>query len=255
MTTSKSTRQSSPRKLSALPLRVEPDLQGLPLASPARRLCAFALDCVLLFLPSIAVTVAIAAFSLWLADPGAYRAVKTLFDPRATQEEQIESWGALAPVLVRTRAQGLPPEVAVAVRANDPRRAGEILSDYSIAISISPGDDPNPLEPGHIRIELERLVPRGLRPAALFGVAAFYFTWLTASRRRTVGKWVFGIRVRRLDDRPVSWWQSFERFGGYLASLGTIGLGLFDFWRDPNRRLAHDRIAGTVVLRTAPPLY
>src|SRR5260221_826328 len=32
-------------------------------------------------------------------------------------------------------------------------------------------------------------------------------------------------------------------------SAGTFGLGLLDFWREPNRRLAHDRLSNTVVVR------
>jgi uncharacterized RDD family membrane protein YckC len=136
------------------------------------------------------------------------------------------------------------------VEESDLRRAGELLSQYSFDVSMTPGPETRPLTPDHIRVEVEKLIPRGLRSAAMFGVAALYFTFFAAGRRpATIGKWLLGIRVRRLDDRRLSWWESFERFGGYLASLGTFGFGLLDFWRDANRRLAHDRIANTVVLR------
>ncbi len=40
-----------------------------------------------------------------------------------------------------------------------------------------------------------------------------------------------------------------ERFGGYFASFGTFGLGLLDLWREPNRRLTHDRVSNTIVVR------
>ena len=43
--------------------------------------------------------------------------------------------------------------------------------------------------------------------------------------------------------------ESFDRFGGYTQVPGTLFFGLTDLWRDPNRRLAHDRGANTVVLR------
>lgn len=241
----------APRKLVASPLEVDPGLLGQSLASPVRRVLAFLLDCALLFFPSVAVAAAAAALSLWFTDPAALRAITTLFSGRPQDEARItQSMGALAPVLVRIQAPGLPPSVALAVEESDLERAGELLSEYSIDISLSPGADAGPRAPGHILVEAERLVPRGLRSAALFGMAALYFTFF-ASRRRaaTIGKWLLGIRVRRLDGRPLTWWQSFERFGGYLASLGTFGVGLLDFWRDANRRLAHDRIANTVVLR------
>jgi len=241
----------TPRTLSAHPLRVDSDLVGLPLASPIRRLLAFLLDGALLFFPSVAVAGAAAALSLWFTDPAALRAITTLFSGAPQEQARLtESLGALAPVLVRLQAPGLPPAVALAVEESDLVRAGELLSDYSIDISLSPGSDASVLAPGHILVEADRLVPRGLQSAAMFGMAALYFTFFTSRRRAaTIGKWLLGIRVRRLDGRPLTWRESFERFGGYLASLGTFGLGLLDFWRDPNRRLAHDRIAGTVVLR------
>jgi uncharacterized RDD family membrane protein YckC len=241
----------APRTLSASPLRVHPNLEKLPLASPFRRVLAFALDAALLFFPSLAVAAAAATLSLWITDPAALSAIRTLFGGQPLEEARVvEHMGALAPMLVRLQAPGLPPSAALAVEESDLGRAGEILSEYSIDISLSPGADAKAVAPGHILVEAERLVPRGFRSAAMFGIAALYFAFFTArGRSATIGKWILGIRVARLDGRPLTWWESFERFGGYLASLGTFGLGLLDFWRDPNRRLAHDRITGTVVLR------
>jgi uncharacterized RDD family membrane protein YckC len=232
------------------PLGVHGDLLGKALASPLRRLLAFLVDAALLLLPSAVVAIAVAALSLWFTDPAAFQAIQDLFS-RQPQGDVVRTLGELAPVLVRIQAPGLPPSVALAVEESDLTRAGEILSEYSIDISLTPGEDGSPLMPGHIRLESERLIPRGFRSAAALAVAALYFTFLTWGRRSaTIGKWLAGIRVRRLDGRPLTLWESFERFGGYLASVGTFGFGLLDFWRDPNRRLAHDRISNTVVLRT-----
>jgi uncharacterized RDD family membrane protein YckC len=234
------------------PLGVRADLLGRPLASPRRRLAAFLFDGILLLLPSAAVAVAAAALSLWFTDPAALQALTELFSGQPhEQQDVVRSLGEVAPVLVRVQAPGLPPSVALAVEESDLTRAGEILSEYSIDISLTPGDDGSPLAPGHVRLESQRLIPRGFRSVAALAVAALYFTFFTWGRRAaTIGKWLAGIRVRRLDGRPLTLWESFERFGGYLASIGTFGLGLLDFWRDPNRRLAHDRISNTVVLRT-----
>ena len=75
------------------------------------------------------------------------------------------------------------------------------------------------------------------------------FTIFTAGRRQaTPGKLLLGLRVLKLDGRPLTTWEGFERFGGYFISVGTFGLGLVDLWRDPNRRLAHDRVSNTVVV-------
>lgn len=82
------------------------------------------------------------------------------------------------------------------------------------------------------------------------GWSGLYFTFFLGWwRGRTPGKRLLGIRVVRLDGRPLSFWVSFERFGGYAASLFT---GLEGFGRliwDPNRQALEDKLAGTVVIR------
>jgi hypothetical protein len=241
----------TPRRFSATHLEVDRDLGGMTIASPMRRLVAFAVDVIVLIVPSIVVAVGIAALALRISDPAAFKAIRTLYVERSGDEAvTVRALGDLAPVLVRLNAPGLPPDVAVAVRDGDLGHAGELLADLDLDVSLSPGPNRNPVPPGHFRLEVERLVPRGLRSIAMFGLAALYFSFFTArGRSRTPGKWLLGIRVLRLDGRPLTWWESFERFGGYLASLGTFGFGLLDFWRDPNRRMAHDRISGTVVVK------
>ncbi|MEO8198248.1 MAG: hypothetical protein ABI689_16135 [Thermoanaerobaculia bacterium] len=47
----------------------------------------------------------------------------------------------------------------------------------------------------------------------------------------------------------LSSFNAIERFGAYFGILGTLGLGILDLWRDPNRRLGHDRAVDTVVVR------
>lgn len=85
------------------------------------------------------------------------------------------------------------------------------------------------------------------------GWAGLYFTFFLGRwEGRTPGKRLLGIRVVRLDGRPLGYWVSFERYGGYAASLFT---GLEGFARliwDPNRQALEDRLAGTVVLRDTP---
>lgn len=101
-----------------------------------------------------------------------------------------------------------------------------------------------------VRFPLERLIPQAVRGVALYGVAALYFGLLTRGRKRaTLGKRVVGIRVVRLDGERLTLFESLERFVGYLHIPGTLFVGLVDFWRDPNRRLAHDRVVHTAVVR------
>jgi uncharacterized RDD family membrane protein YckC len=80
------------------------------------------------------------------------------------------------------------------------------------------------------------------------GWAALYFTLFPAFwRGRTPGKRLMGLRVVRLDGKPIGLWVAFNRFGGYAASVFTGLLGFLEMFWDPNRQALHDRIAATVV--------
>jgi hypothetical protein len=80
------------------------------------------------------------------------------------------------------------------------------------------------------------------------GWAGLYFTLFPAFwRGRTPGKRLMGLRIVRLDGKPIGLWVAFNRFGGYAASVFTGLLGFFEMFWDPNRQALHDRIAATVV--------
>jgi uncharacterized RDD family membrane protein YckC len=238
------------RLLTQSALEVSPVLIAHPLASPFRRLSAFLFDWILLSIPTVVVSIVVAAISLSLTDPDALSGIRTLVTGEQDENTTLMALADIAPLLVRIDAPGLPATVKVAVEESDFRKAGELLIQHDLDFSLAIGSDPPPLPPGHIRVDIQRLIPNTIRGIAVFGTAAIYFTLLTAaSCTGTFGKRLFRIHVVRLDDRPLSKWESFERFGGYLASVGTFGAGFFDIWRDPNRRLAHDRISNTVVLK------
>jgi uncharacterized RDD family membrane protein YckC len=83
-----------------------------------------------------------------------------------------------------------------------------------------------------------------------FGWMAVYFTaFLGLMRGQTPGKKLMGIRVVRLDARPISWWIAFERFGGYAASATMGLLGFLQILWDRNRQGFHDKAVDTVVIR------
>ncbi|MBX6363302.1 MAG: RDD family protein [Gemmatimonadetes bacterium] len=95
-------------------------------------------------------------------------------------------------------------------------------------------------------------IVRLLKQAGLgFGWLGLYFTAFVALMRgQTPGKRILGIRIVRLDGRPMGWWASFERFGGYAASIVTGLGGFFQILWDKNRQGVHDKIAETVVVQT-----
>lgn len=91
-----------------------------------------------------------------------------------------------------------------------------------------------------------------------FGWGALYFTaFLVLGNGQTPGKRVMGIRVIRLDGKPIGWWYAFERFGSYFASFTTGLVGFAQILWDRNRQALHDKVVETVVVRVrhAPPLH
>ena len=83
-----------------------------------------------------------------------------------------------------------------------------------------------------------------------FGWAALYLTITHAWWKGTsVGKKIFRIRVVMIDLRPLNWWLSFERAGGYAAGFATGFLGFAQIFWDPNRQAIHDKVSETIVIQ------
>jgi hypothetical protein len=83
-----------------------------------------------------------------------------------------------------------------------------------------------------------------------FGWAALYLTITHAWWKGTsIGKKLFRIRVVMIDKRPLNWWLSFERAGGYAAGFATGLLGFAQIFWDPNRQAIHDKVSETIVIQ------
>jgi uncharacterized RDD family membrane protein YckC len=244
------------RRLVADPLLVAPDRLGLPLASPARRFVAFALDLVLLLVPTIAISLAMTVGSVYVTDRPAFEAIGALLS-RARSDPAVahKAMRDLTPLILRMEPKGIPAAAVEAAESGDMDKAADILSacNYSLTfrswLDIEGERAPNPKT---VLIELDRVVPPLARGLAVFGVPALYFTLFTCGRRgATIGKRVLGIRVVRLDEEHLSYLEGLERFVGYVHLPATMFVSLADLWRDPNRRLPHDRVVHTAVVRTA----
>jgi hypothetical protein len=241
------------RFLSDEPLRVTAELRGAPLASPLRRFLALGLDLVLIAFPNLLALTAVAWLTLRVQDPAAFRALPVVYGATAKRPAAPEALAAIAPLLVSIEAEGLPHEVEEAVKAHDLGRAATLLRPYRFEFLVSVGEHENngPVGPHSIRVRVADIIPPGLRVVASLGVLALYFSLFTAGRRgQTLGKRLLGIRVARLDGHRLSLLESLERFIGYLHIPGSLGLSILDLWRDPNRRMAHDRVAHTAVIRS-----
>jgi uncharacterized RDD family membrane protein YckC/cytoskeletal protein CcmA (bactofilin family) len=80
---------------------------------------------------------------------------------------------------------------------------------------------------------------------------AAYAACLWKYRGSTIGGIIFGLRVVRMDDRPIDWTTAIVRALGCFLSLIAVGIGFIWVAFDPERQSWHDKIAGTTVVR--PP--
>lgn len=232
-------------------LRLAGFLESRELASPVRRGGAFAIDMMLLVIPSIAAGLLGAWLALSIRQPAALEAMIDLISGRANDPAVAAArLKDLLPLMVEYRMPGTPVEAVAAYQAGDLDRAFEHIKDMDLVIVLDVSNGSAPLEEGIIRIEIGRLIPYFFRLVAFYGVAALYFSWLTSRRSgATAGKKWLGLQVIRVDGGRLGLFEAFERFVGYFQIPASFGTALLDLWRDPNRRLPHDRLVGTVVLR------
>jgi uncharacterized RDD family membrane protein YckC len=88
-----------------------------------------------------------------------------------------------------------------------------------------------------------------LEGSLLLVALATYGAIMWRFRGTTVGGIVFGLKIVRLDERPVDWATSIVRALACFLSLFAAGLGFLWIIWDPERQAWHDKIAGTVVVR------
>ena len=83
------------------------------------------------------------------------------------------------------------------------------------------------------------------------GWAALYFTFMLSwNEGQTIGKRILGIRVVRINNRPIGLWCSFNRYGGYTAGIATGLVGFLQIYWDFNRQSIQDQMAQTIVIRS-----
>jgi len=85
--------------------------------------------------------------------------------------------------------------------------------------------------------------------ADLLPSLALYGALMWKLRGTTVGGIVCGLKVVRLDDRPLDWGTAIVRALGCFLSLFVMGLGFIWVAFDDQRQSWHDKIAGTTVVR------
>jgi uncharacterized RDD family membrane protein YckC/cytoskeletal protein CcmA (bactofilin family) len=84
-----------------------------------------------------------------------------------------------------------------------------------------------------------------------FGLLLFaaYCAVLWTLRGTTIGGIVCGLKVVRLDDRPVDWGVAIVRALAGFLSLAVVGLGFIWVAFDDEKQSWHDKIAGTTIVK------
>jgi uncharacterized RDD family membrane protein YckC len=100
-----------------------------------------------------------------------------------------------------------------------------------------------------IDILMMAVIAKICHASALFApLFVIYCVVMWALRGTTIGGIVCGLKIVRLDGRPVDWATSVVRaLGGFLSIL-PAGLGFIWLAFDDERQSWHDKIAGTVVV-------
>jgi uncharacterized RDD family membrane protein YckC len=140
--------------------------------------------------------------------------------------------GAVPPPL----AVSLPPVISAATlpRAGFWRRVAAAFLDFILVAMVS----------GMVHSVFYWFNPGGM-PFWL----AIYSVAMWATKGTTIGGIVCGLKVVRLDDRPVDWGVAVVRGLSAFLSLAVAGLGFIWVAFDDDRQSWHDKIAGTTIVQ------
>jgi uncharacterized RDD family membrane protein YckC len=80
-------------------------------------------------------------------------------------------------------------------------------------------------------------------------ILAAYGAVMWKLKASTIGGIICGLKVVRLDGRPIDWPTAIVRALSCFLSLAVVGLGFLWIAIDSEKQAWHDKIAGTVVVR------
>ena len=86
-------------------------------------------------------------------------------------------------------------------------------------------------------------------PGPLFLGLAAYSAAMWKFKGTTIGGVVCGLKVVRVDDRPIDWGVAIVRALSAFLSFFVFGLGFIWVAFDNDRQSWHDKIAGTTIVK------
>jgi uncharacterized RDD family membrane protein YckC len=245
-------------------LNVTPDLLGMPLAPHGRRVGAMGVDLAVVGILSstgvfwVVAGIAALARQLMQFTPGRGRGRTALMWLTLALLVAIAGQRAVDyvqhrgdPVSAQARDDDDDDDSPAARRAAAAPASGQAQSAARIAAleaELAEARKPVPLRWRDDALKAWHRLGRG------FGWAIAYFTLLPFWwRGRTLGKWLFGLRIVELTGKPLGLLTCFGRYGGYAAGLATGGMGFLQILWDPNRQAVQDKLAHTVVVDLRAP--
>jgi uncharacterized RDD family membrane protein YckC len=78
---------------------------------------------------------------------------------------------------------------------------------------------------------------------------AAYCVAMWATKGTTIGGVICGLKLVRIDDRPVDWSVAVVRGLSAFLSLAVAGLGFIWVGFDDEKQSWHDKIAGTTIVK------
>jgi uncharacterized RDD family membrane protein YckC len=134
------------------------------------------------------------------------------------------------------------------------RRFGAMLYDLLILVALWMLTAAVALAAVHGRVDVAHppLPWRLSLQAALLVVTAAYFVLSWCRGGQTIGMRAWRLRLHRVDGGKLGAGRALARFILATLSLALAGAGFWWAWFDAEHRTAHDRLAGTVMLRIAP---
>ena len=242
------------RQISQEPQIIAPHLLGANLATFRRRAFAFVVDMVLFGLVIGALFLGYSALDIHRQDPTYFPRLKSygaLTDPVEKSASRQKLLGDLMVMIDKKCPEAFPDDIKTMVESGDWAGLDREFEGENLVISFGSGSTSmKGRNPRTLIMGTDFLLGRF---SSFFGWGAFFIGWFTlwnlVTKGRSPGKALFGVRVIRLDGKPLRVWDCFSRSGGYGASAATLMLGFLEAIWHPNRQAIHDKIAGTVVVR------
>lgn len=167
-----------------------------------------------------------------------------VFDPHETHRARALTGRQLAGF--RRRAAALIVDFLILAVFWIPFRIG---TDYLIHEKLHLNEEVYKSSTGHVKVRFE--YERTIELAWTIFLILYFGVLFRLTDGYTPGKRLMRIRVLSLTHERMGTWQSIERALGYGASALEGGLGFFQYFLNSNHQCAHDRLAETIVVRSA----